>query len=161
MSTQTPTDILNQAVAAVQGVAAQTVQQVANQPAVQKAAHDLGVQAGTGAREGAVGGGLDNMTVAAVGVGAVLLLGIVGYAAYKTGQGKPLLGAVFDVDGAWWTRTAHGSEAEAQRYNELMKLPKAQLVLMARGQRIPPPHGLTLTEASKDDLARSLAHRLG
>lgn len=92
MSTQIPTDLINQAVQAFNQVvpalgqaAGQVAQQVAAQPAVQQAARDLGQQAGAGAREGAVGG-LDATTIALVTAGGVALLGVVGYAAYRTGR---------------------------------------------------------------------------
>jgi hypothetical protein len=84
-----PTDLLNQASAALAPVLAQTVQQVAAQPGVQQAAHDVGVQVGAGAQQGAVSGAvgsLSNTAVVAIGVGGVLFLGLLGYAAYKAGQ---------------------------------------------------------------------------
>jgi len=54
----------------------------AAQPAVQQAGRDFG----KGASEGAQ---WSNGTIAAVGVGAVAVLGLVGYAAYVSGQRKP------------------------------------------------------------------------
>ena len=89
--------------------------------------------------------GVSNGTLAAIGVGSVLALGLAAWALGKANEPK---GAM----------SSYGlSPDEEAQYSEFMKLPRRELVQACEYSGVRPPRGYTLDTCSKDDLARGLA----